>query len=402
MNQQQDAEQSPQPFRALILNFPTAEAFTVGSVELPKRWEIGLSRLGATPEFCASAAGMIDRLDTNSPTLLVWGDWAADPLVTEEMMGQINRSCGANEVISFTAPGMALAPLLCIGSEAACTLANIDGQIIAEGSEAVLLTLKQDSAISNREVSLKGGFWMKVTSRKEAKRATWKMLWQLQWRPGGVVAKYLNRPVSIPLSYLLMNTPVTPNITTFVAFVVGAIGVAALFMGGYWNVVLAGILLQTNSVLDGIDGELARIRLKTSDFGAYFDSVCDEILNALLFIGIGYDLSRTTGVPYYLYIGLFTGVMAFLYSLTHWHCKWKHGLGLYWWFEAYKPRKQVQQSTSFFSYFKKLFWKESYLFIFMVSAFFSFQQILLWIALPAATAVFVLLFIHIIIKRARW
>ena len=402
MNQQQEAEPSSQSLRALILDFPAAEKFVVGSVEVPKRWEIGLSRFGAAPEYCTSTDEIRARIETEQPTVLVWGDWAADPLVTEEMMDQISNTCGANDVISFTAPGMTVAPLLCMGSNVAHMLINLDDSIIKDGSAAVLLELKKNTAISHREISLKTGFWARVSTRREAKRATWKMLWQLQWRPGGIIAKYLNRPVSIPLSYLLMDTPVTPNITTFVAFVVGAMGIVALFMGEYWNVVLAGVLLQANSVLDGIDGELARIRLKTSDFGAYFDSVCDEILNAALFIGIGYDLSRTTGVPYYLYIGLFTGIMAFLYSLTHWHCKWKHGLGLYWWFEAYKPRKQVQRSTSFFSYFKKLFWKESYLFIFMVSTFFSFHQIMLWIAAPAAVAVFVLLFIHIFIKRARW
>ena len=405
MDQESVSANSSRSLRALVFCPPTAESFVVGSLEMTERWQLGLSRWGAAPEKWSTTAELLRRLDTSHPTLIAWGNWAADPLATEEMISQASDSCAPDEIISFIVPGMPLAPLLCVGHEAARLFQAIPAVEMGDGSDTLLAQIKQqypDAAIQIRQIVLKAGHWSLVQSHRDAKRATWKMLWQLQWRPGGIVAKYLNRPLSIPLSYLLMNTPVTPNMTTFFAFIVGAAGIVALFLGGYWNVVIAGVLLQANSIIDGIDGELARIRLKTSEFGAYFDSVCDEILNALLFIGIGYDLTRVTGAPVYLWVGVFSGIMAFLYSLTHWHCKWKHGLGLYWWFEAYRPRKQVQQSTSFFSYFKKLFWKESYLFIFMVTAFFSFHQLLLWIALPAASAVFVLLFIHVFIKRARW
>jgi hypothetical protein len=87
---------------------------------------------------------------------------------------------------------------------------------------------------------------------------------------------------------------------------------------------------------------------------------------------------------------------------VHWHCKWRHGLGFYWWFEAYKPRKQVQRSTSWFAYFKKLFWKESYLLLFFLAALADVVEGLMWPSAVAGAVVWALLFVHVAVKRARW
>ncbi|NOZ86454.1 MAG: CDP-alcohol phosphatidyltransferase family protein [Deltaproteobacteria bacterium] len=248
----------------------------------------------------------------------------------------------------------------------------------------------------------KSAFWSHVSDTDSARQAEWGMLKALQFRPGGLIAKYLNRPISIRFSRHLVNSPVTPNMTTIFAFFVGAAGIAFVFAGGWLNTVIGGLLLQINSVLDGIDGELARIRLQQSKFGAYLDSVCDEVLNAMLFAAIGYNLYSASGNELYLAAGIFAGVMAFTYALIDWHCNIRHGLGFYWWFEAYKPRKKVQRSTSPFAYFKKLFWKESYLFLFLIFGLLNWISLLLFASVISGAIVFVLLVIHIGIKRARW
>jgi hypothetical protein len=131
--------------------------------------------------------------------------------------------------------------------------------------------------------------------------------------------------------------------------------------------------------------------------------VCDEILNAALLIGVGYNL--TTFVhhsPLYLALGVFSGVVSFFYASVHWHCKWRHGLGFYWWFEAYKPRRQVQRSTSKWSYLKKLTMKESHLLFFLLAAIFGFLEGMLWVFSAVSALVVTLFIIHIPIKRARW
>jgi hypothetical protein len=103
-----------------------------------------------------------------------------------------------------------------------------------------------------------------------------------------------------------------------------------------------------------------------------------------------------------LILGTFAGVVSFSYACVHWHCKAKHGLGFYWWFEAYKPRREVQRSTSFWSYLKKLTMKESYRLGFLLAAIFNLLEPLMWIFAAVGVEVTVLFIIHIPIKRARW
>lgn len=93
----------------------------------------------------------------------------------------------------------------------------------------------------------------------------------------GWVSKNLNRPVSTRISRVLAYTSVTPNQFTIITGLVGlATGVFAA-MGGYWNFLIAGALFHLTSVLDGVDGELARLKFKSSPFGQWLDTLVDNL-----------------------------------------------------------------------------------------------------------------------------
>jgi phosphatidylglycerophosphate synthase len=389
------------PKRALIVGQVVSSLPPVAGLAPEARWQRYLTAQGFEAEIVEPAALGSVISARGGPFLLVLGSWVADALVLEEMI-EFAQRCEDGEVISFNAPEVGGAPLVAVGSAAATWLRSQDTWTFEKGLEALLQAVEKTTAIRVRRIGFKDAYWAEVTDRASAKAATWKLIKRLRWRPGGVVAKHLNRPISAQLTRWVIRTPVTPNQTTLFAFLLGAVGVYFVFKGGYWNLVLGAALLQLNSVVDGIDGELARVRIQSSEFGAYLDSVCDEIINALLFVAIGYNLAQVTGWSPYIFVGIFTGTVAFLYSLVHWHCKWKHGLGFYWWFEAYKPRKQVQRSESFLSYVKKIFWKESYLMLFLIAAIFDASYVLLWMTVPATAVVLVLFFIHIVIKKAPW
>ncbi len=387
--------------RALVLVDESTSGLRAGGISLQERWVKGLSGQGVGVELVgAGQLGSALEAARGGPVLLVWGDNVLETLAMEPLAEGL-AGLGADEVLSLSAPGLPPAPAVCLGAGVVGRM--LDGRIEPGPDAAHLLTqLSVHPGVTVRSHALAEAWWGRVATPQDGDAATWALLKRLQWRPGGVVAKYLNRPLSIRMSRYLVNTPVTPNQTTWFAFFVGLAGIFLIFKGGYWLTLLGAFLLQANSIIDGIDGELARLRHETSDFGAYLDSVCDEILNSLLFVGMGYNLMSSGHHPAWFYAGIFAGIMAFSYALVHWHCKWKHGLGFYWWFEAYKPRKEVQRSTSLLSYFKKLFWKESYLLIFLLLAAANFFQPLLAISAVAACAIVVLFVIHIPIKRARW
>jgi phosphatidylglycerophosphate synthase len=377
--------------------------YPVGGLSIVERWKRSLGAHGIGELIEVPLAELPRALqEANGPCLIAWDHSVAEHLAIEQFVESAS-GCASDTCHVLSCPDLpSLAPILCVGHEVCRSLATADGTELGDVDRARACLERLGRAPTAESVP--EAFWSRITDPKSAKHATWKLLDRLRWRPGGLVAKHLNRPISTRLSYLLIDTPVTPNQTTVAAFIIGAVGVVLIFMGGYVNTILGTFLLQMNSVVDGIDGELARVRHQNSDFGAYLDSVCDEILNSGTMVAVGYNLSyyRYGGHPLYLWLGISAGVMNFVYALVHWHCKWRHGLGFYWWFEAYKPRREVHRSTSVWSYVKKLSMKESYLFLFMLGAIFGFMEVILWPFALGSVLLLVLFTIHIPIKRARW
>jgi phosphatidylglycerophosphate synthase len=99
----------------------------------------------------------------------------------------------------------------------------------------------------------------------------------------GIVSRYLNRPLSRPAARALRPTPLTPNaVTAFTVLLAFATG-AALAAG--WNIA-GGIAIQAVSVIDGVDGELARLKNQATRFGSVFDAVTDRYADAAMLAGM--------------------------------------------------------------------------------------------------------------------
>ena len=107
----------------------------------------------------------------------------------------------------------------------------------------------------------------------------------------GFVSAHINRRFSRPLAKLFARTPLTPNQISFLSFIV-AIGSLAVFITGH-NV-WAGIVVQISSVLDGVDGDLAKIKKMRSSFGGFLDAILDRysdfaILGGLTFWALHFE-----------------------------------------------------------------------------------------------------------------
>ena len=107
----------------------------------------------------------------------------------------------------------------------------------------------------------------------------------------GLISAHLNRKFSRPLAKFLARTPLTPNQISFLSFI-AALGALSLFLTGH-NV-WAGIVVQISSVLDGVDGDLARIKNMKSSFGGFFDAILDRysdfaILGGLTFWALEFE-----------------------------------------------------------------------------------------------------------------
>lgn len=102
------------------------------------------------------------------------------------------------------------------------------------------------------------------------------------------VSKYIYRPLSRPLTKLLLNTPITPNQVSYVTGIVGIAGCILTAFPSNRMLVLGALLVFISGIIDGCDGEIARMKLQFSPFGAWLDTIIDELTQVTYFFAIGY------------------------------------------------------------------------------------------------------------------
>ena len=131
-----------------------------------------------------------------------------------------------------------------------------------------------------------GEFWIDIDTYKELKQAE-KILCKNLIKPtDGPVSRLLNRPISIFLSRYLVKLNISPNSLSLFAFLGCALSAFFFSTGAYPNFIIAGILAQIFSILDGCDGEVARLTFRCSEYGAWFDAVLDRYADALIILGM--------------------------------------------------------------------------------------------------------------------
>jgi phosphatidylglycerophosphate synthase len=154
----------------------------------------------------------------------------------------------------------------------------------------------------------------------------------------GLVARHLNKPVSFRITrYLLCRLPVTPNQVTVGAGVVGLAGAALIALGRAWSIPAGLFLAHVQSVLDGCDGELARVRFQQSAIGEWLDTIVDDFLNLALIAALGVGLYRMQGQVGYLLAGTTAAGLFLIYNAVAYRELVRQGEGgevlkIRWWF----------------------------------------------------------------------
>ncbi len=128
----------------------------------------------------------------------------------------------------------------------------------------------------------------------------------------GLISRKLNRFFSQKLTYLLARTKITPNLVTLLSFVVG-ISSGVLFW--FHSYLLAGLTAQFASIIDGVDGEIARLKLMETRFGAYFDAILDRYADAFIILGMTYSQFKVHSSPWIWVVGIGAIVGSFMSML---------------------------------------------------------------------------------------
>jgi CDP-L-myo-inositol myo-inositolphosphotransferase len=133
---------------------------------------------------------------------------------------------------------------------------------------------------------LSGYFWMDVDTPQDLRDAH-RHIVELSVKSGedGFVSRVLNRKISTRITRLLVNR-VSPAWATLASFLTGLLSALTLPV----SIPLGGFVYQLSSVLDGVDGEMARASMRVSKLGGYIDSILDRyidflFLTTLAFVG---------------------------------------------------------------------------------------------------------------------
>ncbi|MFQ5717875.1 MAG: CDP-alcohol phosphatidyltransferase family protein, partial [Nitrospinales bacterium] len=117
------------------------------------------------------------------------------------------------------------------------------------------------------------------------------------------LTRLFSRPVSRWLTRFFIGAPFTPNQITLASFALGLASAWCFFQGGYELGVAGGGLMLLAIWVDGVDGEIARLKFMESEFGGKLDIICDNVVHLVLFYSIGMGVFHATGQGVYKLLG---------------------------------------------------------------------------------------------------
>ena len=127
--------------------------------------------------------------------------------------------------------------------------------------------------------------WYDLRDPKDVERAEHDLVRSLRKDTDGYLAR-LDRGISIPVSLALTRTAITPNAVTASSLLVGLLGAGVLAVPAYGAAIAGALLLWCSCILDGCDGEVARLQLLSTPWGARFDAVTDNVVHVAVFLAL--------------------------------------------------------------------------------------------------------------------
>ncbi|MDB4964131.1 MAG: hypothetical protein JWP01_4130 [Myxococcales bacterium] len=163
------------------------------------------------------------------------------------------------------------------------SIAGTAAAVVASGGSSVSDVMREMiSRGAMRSVSVEGLVWQDVDTPGMLAEAERRLLASGRKTTDGPVSRWLNRPVSLALTRHLARAHVTPNQITTVVFVLGIVTAVLIARGSRQELLIAALLVHVASVLDGCDGELARVAVRSSRFGAWYDTITDNLRYAAM------------------------------------------------------------------------------------------------------------------------
>jgi phosphatidylglycerophosphate synthase len=265
------------------------------------RTSLGSFRDHPEVNFVGSFMQVLEQLPADAPCIALRGNLV---LAASQLRGLLaTQAERPGEVVSVGSTDAARA-----GSLAAGPLGLlIDGG----GSGASPLQIKASGQLP---FALDG----RPTDVEEAERRLARELRRESADKDALMARWVDRRLSWRISLRLARTAITPNQVTLANTALGLTSAWLFSSTNYWSRLIAAVMFLVSVTFDGVDGELARLKMTESRFGARLDVLTDNLVHVALFAGIMAGCYRASGSRAYIYLfGILLGGFG-LCAITTW------------------------------------------------------------------------------------
>lgn len=223
------------------------------------------------------------------PVLVVRADQLVHPPLVAPLVAAVGAASADGLAIAVGADVRYAGALLATGATTGHVIAAL-----ARGDSDTAIAAAATARIAHGEIA------RHAIATPDERRAAHRMLYRILIKPqDNAITRALYRPVSRPLTRLLVWTPITPNQVSYL--------VAALVALGCWmtahasaNLVIAGTAVILGAAyIDCCDGEIARLKLMSSRFGAWIDTIVDELTSVGYMIALGWHCHLAYGRGYF-------------------------------------------------------------------------------------------------------
>jgi 1L-myo-inositol 1-phosphate cytidylyltransferase / CDP-L-myo-inositol myo-inositolphosphotransferase len=218
--------------------------------------------------------------------------------------------------------------------------------------------------------------------------AEWKLIRGSNKSFEGPVDALINWRFSMRITRFLSHRGlgVTPNQVTICAIVLGLTAAYIAAFGSVWLVrhgysvamakylpfAIAGVMLEINSILDSVDGELARLRFQYSKVGQWLDNLSDDIVDNVFIVATGYGLSQWSSIWWLYAACAAAGARVTVSLITYFDVYHRTGTGdvfaFRWWFESDKATADdVYDPTSPITWLRSFGRRDTFVFVWMVA-----------------------------------
>lgn len=248
-------------------------------------WKLaGLSVAERTRRALTKASVVADPAHANAPQLLV----AADALLEPGAVRALVDGAADAEWAIAPAAGTKLPAALRVPA---------DTRAPAHADDLAVLAKRFQGQGRLRFVDTGDARCCRVRSASDARSVEGEMLASLIRPTDGFFARHFDRYLSRRLSVVLVGWGAHPNLITAVATLVGLVGAGLLASIDRPLQVLGALIIIFATVVDGCDGEVARLSLRTSKLGGRLDLIGDNIVNGAVFVAIGTASLRAQPTP---------------------------------------------------------------------------------------------------------